>query len=902
MIADISFLERRIEVKQKLAQKKFRGQKRTPVYSLLALIVMITGTLGSYLTLSYAATSIRRSPLVFQGRITDANYVPIADSTTRRMVFRIYNAATAGNCQWSTGNAADTAEATNCAIDITLAGDNAAEDNASVATTITRGVFSVPIGDTGYHANMRALRLDFNNAANEVYYIEISVKNSSGEYETLSPRIRIGSSAYAYNADELDGITSASFAQLVGQAGGQILIGGTATTDDLTLRTTSGAGESGADMIFQVGNNGATEAMRILNGGNIGIGDTSPDSLLNIQSSAAENNGIIVSQTNAGDYDPFIQFELTDGTASYTMGIDDSVAGDPFKISTTALGSGDLLTIDSRINTSGVSAFSFTTPFHTAGITSVSTAEYTTLTVTPPVILLSGQTQVTSQMDSIVFSQPTVSDAQAITVDDAALLTLQGAPLGQTGVTISDSYALKINTATAGGTTRTYGLYVDAMTGGVGTHYAAAFASGNVGIGTATPGQKLSVAGTFGILEGGASPTYYTIFQGGDQAANLTYTLPSADGTNGQVLATNGGGTLSWTTSSAGSSWSLLGNAFSGTEKLGSTNDYSVVMINNNTDRFRFTTKGQIEILSSAESVLIGEEAGKNQDNSAGRYNVFVGRQAGLSNTTGSENVASGYQALYSNTTGTYNTAIGPYALLLTTTGTRNTASGFEALRGNTTGYDNTANGYVALRSNTTGYHNVASGRGALYLNTTGYQNVANGFEALYSNTTGTYNTANGYQALYSNTTGTYNTANGISALSGNTTGSNNIAIGVGAGDNITSGSNNIIIGFSVDAPVATNSNQLSIGNLIFATGGFGTGTTIGSGNVGIGTATPQSTLQVDGGYIQFDFVTVAPNAADCDDAAEAGRVIVFANGAGAAQLYVCDSDDGDGSPGWVTK
>jgi len=38
-------------------------------------------------------------------------------------------------------------------------------------------------------------------------------------------------------------------------------------------------------------------------------------------------------------------------------------------------------------------------------------------------------------------------------------------------------------------------------------------------------------------------------------SADLTFTLPSADGTNGQVLSTNGSGVLSFTTPSAGISW-----------------------------------------------------------------------------------------------------------------------------------------------------------------------------------------------------------------------------------------------------------------------------------------------------------------------------------------------------------
>lgn len=40
-------------------------------------------------------------------------------------------------------------------------------------------------------------------------------------------------------------------------------------------------------------------------------------------------------------------------------------------------------------------------------------------------------------------------------------------------------------------------------------------------------------------------------------ASNVTWTLPSTDGTNGQLLKTNGSGTLSWQSQSAGVSLSL---------------------------------------------------------------------------------------------------------------------------------------------------------------------------------------------------------------------------------------------------------------------------------------------------------------------------------------------------------
>ncbi|PIS22569.1 hypothetical protein COT50_01215, partial [candidate division WWE3 bacterium CG08_land_8_20_14_0_20_41_10] len=71
--------------------------------------------------------------------------------------------------------------------------------------------------------------------------------------------------------------------------------------------------------------------------------------------------------------------------------------------------------------------------------------------------------------------------------------------------------------------------------------------SGNVGIGVTNPLQKLSVAGTFGFIESGTSPQFYTVFQGGDQNADISYTWPAlvAAG-NDYVLTSTTGGGLEW--------------------------------------------------------------------------------------------------------------------------------------------------------------------------------------------------------------------------------------------------------------------------------------------------------------------------------------------------------------------
>ncbi len=76
-----------------------------------------------------------------------------------------------------------------------------------------------------------------------------------------------------------------------------------------------------------------------------------------------------------------------------------------------------------------------------------------------------------------------------------------------------------------------------------------------LGIGTTTPGSKLDVKGTLRLS--GATSGYVGLAPA-DVAGSTTYTLPSADGTSGQALTTNGSGALSWSTGS--SQWTTSGS------------------------------------------------------------------------------------------------------------------------------------------------------------------------------------------------------------------------------------------------------------------------------------------------------------------------------------------------------
>jgi len=143
-----------------------------------------------------------------------------------------------------------------------------------------------------------------------------------------------------------------------------------------------------------------------------------------------------------------------------------------------------------------------------------------------------------------------------------------------------------------------------------------------------------------------------------------------------------------------------------------------------------------------------------------------------------------------------------------------------------------------------TGYYNTGNGSEALLSNTSGAYNTANGVYSLSSNTSGNYNTGNGYSALSSNTTGYWNTGTGISALSSNVTGNYNTSSGVNSGSNLTSGDYNLALGANTSFASTTGSYQLNIANNIFGTGLNGTVGTP-AGNIGIGTASPNNTLEI---------------------------------------------------------
>lgn len=230
--------------------------------------------------------------------------------------------------------------------------------------------------------------------------------------------------------------------------------------------------------------------------------------------------------------------------------------------------------------------------------------------------------------------------------------------------------------------------------------------------------------------------------------------------------------------------------------------------------------------------------------NTTGTANNGYGNSALFATTTGSFNTANGNSALRANTTGSFNTALGRDALRFSSVGNNNTAAGAGALQQSTTS-DNTAIGYFAGNDQTSGSRNTYiganTGRGIV----TGSDNTiiganVTGLAAGLSNTVIIADSA-GNIRQYINSSGNV----GI----GDTAPAYKLTV---AGDMRLTGGGDLRLGSATGTTTAGGDSQIynDANNMIFATGTT-TAERMridSSGNLGIGESAPTARLHVKGG------------------------------------------------------
>jgi len=136
----------------------------------------------------------------------------------------------------------------------------------------------------------------------------------------------------------------------------------------------------------------------------------------------------------------------------------------------------------------------------------------------------------------------------------------------------------------------------------------------------------------------------------------------------------------------------------------------------------------------------------------------------------------------------------------------------------------------------------------AMSLLTSGNSNIGIGAGTLAALQTGSSNVAVGAGALTAVTAST-NVGFGHNAGNAVTSGANNTFLGDSTGSQITTGGRNIVVGAGCDLVGPTVSGQVNIACTIWGTGCTGTGTTAGTGKIGINNNAPTYTLDVSGDF-----------------------------------------------------
>ncbi|MCA9359266.1 hypothetical protein KC926_03615, partial [Candidatus Kaiserbacteria bacterium] len=227
-----------------------------------ALILCFTVS-GVFLTLVPEVVAQPAPTINYQGKLTDASGVAVANGTYNIRFWLLQS----------------TSQATTSAIwTESLTGADQVQ--------VTNGLFSVMLGSTSPLTSV-----DFNQPL--FLGVEIGGTGAAAWDGEMSPRKPLGTVPAAFESFKLGGVASSSFLR---------------SDDADTMAATSAStlltiNQSGSGDIFNL-LDGGTEVFTVTDGGNVGIGTSTPNGLLNIYGGTAASNedgkSIILSAQNAG--------------------------------------------------------------------------------------------------------------------------------------------------------------------------------------------------------------------------------------------------------------------------------------------------------------------------------------------------------------------------------------------------------------------------------------------------------------------------------------------------------------------------------------------------------------------------------------------------------------------------
>jgi hypothetical protein len=393
------------------------------------------------------------------------------------------------------------------------------------------------------------------------------------------------------------------------------------------------------------------------------------------------------------------------------------------------------------------------------------------------------------------------------------------------------------------------------------------------GVGQSSGGSNAFFGGSAGLLSSSGSNNTYIGGEAGEQSNNSSANTFigslagyfNTSGSGNTVLGSQAGPTVGNLSFATAIGFGATVSA-SNTIVLGRSQGQESVLIPGN-----LTTNGSLSVGGTFSTNIVNATTQFNLNNvrilaAPGTGNFFAGIGAGQANATGASNTFVGSAAGQANISGQVNTYFGSNAGKAAT-GSANSFFGASAGLLTTTGTANAFFGNDTGKANTIGTGNSFFGSSAAPVLANGNQNSIFGSIAGLVLASGSNNSLFGASVAQNLTSGSDNIIIGYQAAVGLGTGSGNTIVGTNSGLALESGGNNTLIGKGADVGVSNLSNATAIG--VNAIVSQSNAVVLGSTNaqVGIGTATPKTKLEVNSGDIYLNganqgIILKAPNSA----------------------------------------